>query len=76
MSTPLCEDETMILAFEMRHQARLLHCCFMKSGMPSADCWCCQAAEDGGTLPCNNRILSIDMAKIGVTRYRVREPAA
>jgi hypothetical protein len=74
MSTPICEDGTTILAFEKRHQAWLLRCCFMKCGMPAAACWCHDAAEGGKPLPCNSRTLAIDMTKIGVSRYRVAEP--
>jgi hypothetical protein len=68
MSTPICDDETAILTFEKRQQAWLLHCCFEKSGMTPADCWC-KAAEDGASLPCNNRALVIDMTKVGAARY-------
>jgi hypothetical protein len=74
MSMPICEDSTTVLAFEKREQARLLRCCFMKSGMASTDCWCFQAADDGTTLPCNCRTLSIDLTKIGPARYKVSEP--
>jgi hypothetical protein len=73
MSAPICEDETEILTFEKRHQARLLHCCFKKSGMTSTDCWCCEAADDSGSLPCSNRTLVIDMTKIGPARYGFTE---